>query len=167
MSSSLCSLPLRGMNTFSQGPWQGLWPHCSVINADLTPGARHRSSHLQSHLCRQGARLHVADEDAGFLDGATGDAVGDGKGRRGCAPAAHDCSRSPAPLSLGAPHRVTESSGATALHYALPQSPCPPCFHCSLAPQLQKAPCNPCAPSPHSMEQHAAFFYWWHFLVYS
>lgn len=36
-------------------------------------------THLQSHLSGQGARFHVADEDARLLDGAAGNAVGGGK----------------------------------------------------------------------------------------
>lgn len=41
------------------------------------PWSRPRVTHLQPHLSRQGARLHMADEDARFLDGAAGNAVGE------------------------------------------------------------------------------------------
>lgn len=54
---------------------------CAITVWPCAPQGPHwgrpRVTHLQPHLSRQGARLHVADEDARFLDGAAGNAVGD------------------------------------------------------------------------------------------
>lgn len=50
--------------------WEG------TTSVGVWPCPSHPGTYLQPHLCRQGARLHMADEDARLLDGATGDAVG-------------------------------------------------------------------------------------------
>lgn len=65
----------RGLWGKARAP--SLGDHSVIQHPTGPPWSRPRVTHLQPHLSRQGARLHMADEDAGFLDGAAGNAVGE------------------------------------------------------------------------------------------